>query len=72
MIVFNHNCDSCYNFSDVSTTPSNCTDYEIRLVDGDADNRGRVQMCLNNIWGAFCHIDANMICKEIGYNNGQF
>ncbi|XP_019860164.1 PREDICTED: deleted in malignant brain tumors 1 protein-like [Amphimedon queenslandica] len=52
-------------------TPSNCTDYDVRLVDGEFHNEGKVEICLNDIWGTFCNsLDANMICQEVGYSNG--
>ena len=51
---------------------SNCTDYDVRLVDGPAPNRGKIMACVNGVWGTLCdnHIstnDANVICRQLGY-----
>ena len=62
----------------MSTVQDNCTDYHVHLVGGSTANEGRVQICLNNVWGTFCHredhnsyhVDANIICKEVGYDTG--
>ena len=47
----------------------------MRLVDGDADNEGKVLMCLNRVWGTLCdnsitRIDAGVICYAAGYHKG--
>ena len=61
----------------MKTVQDNCTDYHVRLVGGTTANEGRVQICLNNVWGTFCYresysynVDANKICKEVGYDTG--
>lgn len=60
---------------DINTIYSNCTDYDIRLVDGKMDNEGIIQICMNGVWGTFCFRDhyrlaANLICQEAGHNTG--
>ena len=48
-------------------------------MDGPTSREGKVQICLNRVWGAFCYrdnyysysVDANVICRELGYNNGN-
>ena len=60
---------------DINVTPSNCTDYDVRLVDGDTTNEGKVLMCINGVWGTLCHsslntIDAAVICATAGYPKG--
>ena len=48
-------------------------------MDGPTSREGKVQICLNKVWGAFCYrdnyysysVDANVICRELGYNNGN-
>ena len=63
----------------MKTVQDNCTDYRVRLVGGTTANEGRVQICLNNVWGTFCYresyssynVDANKICKEVGYDTGR-
>ena len=48
-----------------------CTNGDIRLVDGVIDNEGRVEMCVNGVWGTVCDqgwdkTDANIVCKQLG------
>uniref|UniRef100_A0A1X7T7Q6 Uncharacterized protein n=1 Tax=Amphimedon queenslandica TaxID=400682 RepID=A0A1X7T7Q6_AMPQE len=35
---------------DINTIYSNCTDYDIRLVNGKMDNEGIIQICMNGVW----------------------
>ena len=56
--------------SDVSF--SNCTTGEIRLVDGTTIYEGRVEVCMNGIWGAVCDsgwsdFEAYAVCHQLGY-----
>ena len=49
-----------------------CSTGDIRLVGGTTPNRGRVEVCLNNVWGTVCDdfwsgVDANVACRELGY-----
>uniref|UniRef100_A0A1X7T3T8 SRCR domain-containing protein n=1 Tax=Amphimedon queenslandica TaxID=400682 RepID=A0A1X7T3T8_AMPQE len=51
---------------------SNCTDSEVRLVDGSGSHEGRVEVCINEAWGTVCsngwtNTDANVVCKQLGY-----
>ena len=48
-----------------------CTDGSIRLVNGSLNQEGRVEICVNNIWGSVCDSgwdksDALVICKQLG------
>ena len=49
-----------------------CVDEELRLVGGNVDNEGRVEICLNNKWGTICDdnwdtSDANVACSGLGF-----
>ena len=51
---------------------SNCTDGEVRLVDGSGPHEGRVEVCINEAWGTVCsngwsNTDANVVCKQLGH-----
>ena len=52
--------------------PIGCNEGEIRLADGGFSQRGRVEHCLNGVWGTVCdsgwdHTDAVVLCKSLGY-----
>ena len=49
-----------------------CDDGSIRLVDGVIDQGGRVEACLNGVWGSVCDdgwdtTDGHVVCKEMGF-----
>ena len=65
-----------YPITVLTVTHSNCTDYDVQLVDGPSNNEGRVLMCINGVWGTLCdsgikyYYDAGVICLELGYHRG--
>ena len=56
---------------------SNCTDGNIRLVDGNTPYEGRVEVCINRAWGTVCSrwyyyyrwstTDSKVVCRELGH-----
>ena len=59
-------------FVDPGPSPSNCTDYDIRLGEDNSLNRGIVQMCLNGAWGAICsggirYGASQLMCAQLGF-----
>ena len=73
-----HNCGHTEDASVVCPDPSfSCEEGTVRLVDGDFDAEGRVEVCLNNHWGTICddqwdNTDAMVVCNQLGYTNGVY
>ena len=61
----------------VNVSNNNCVDGDVRLVGGTLSNEGRVEICINRVWGTVCHgtsywnywdtTDARVICRQLGY-----
>ena len=60
---------------------SNCEDGDVRLVDGSTQYEGRVEVCINKVWGTVCSSrrysfstnyywgtpDSKVVCRQLGY-----
>lgn len=49
------------------------TNWELRLVGGTNVREGRLEVCLNGVWGTVCdqswdNTDAGVVCTELGYS----
>ena len=56
----------------VSVKQANCTNGEVRLVNGRGPHEGRVEICVNEVWGTVCSNSwstsyANVVCGQLGY-----
>ena len=55
---------------------SNCSNGDVRLVNGSTPMEGRVEVCIGGQWGSVCGDDqwtsdtsgANTVCKQLGYS----
>ena len=50
-----------------------CINGEVRLVGSSSPHEGRVEVCVNEVWGTVCsnswnNDDASVICRQLGYS----
>ena len=55
-----------------TTVYSNCSNGDVRLVGGNTNNKGNVQICYNNAWCSVCDenwgmSDSNVVCRQLGF-----
>ena len=51
---------------------ANCTNGKVRLVGGSGPHEGRVEICVNEVWGTICSNSSNtavakVVCGQLGY-----
>ena len=51
---------------------SNCSSGDVRLVGGAIAQEGRVEVCVDGVWGTICNsgwnfASAYVVCKQLGY-----
>ena len=60
----------------ISTAAQSCFHGALRLVGGRSSNEGRVEICINGVWGTVCHSgwsssDARVVCRQLGTVSAQ-
>lgn len=52
----------------ISTPVADCDDGEVRLADGNTQYEGRVEVCINRVWGTVCSRDHSIYSWLSWYN----
>ena len=56
----------------IYTVAQSCTHGNVRLVGSDNSNEGRLEVCMNGMWGTVCddgwgHSESKVVCRQLHY-----
>ena len=57
----------------VTNSSFECQTGEVRLVGGQEESEGRVEVCINGEWGTVCDVgwgsqEAQTVCRQLGFD----
>ena len=57
---------------DITIPESLCNDGDVRLVGGNTNSEGRVEICINSAWGTVCDSgwdtqETSVVCSQLGF-----
>lgn len=68
--------DRCYCIG-ATVEDSECNDGRLRLVNGRNVLEGRLEICINHVWGTVCSVgfsadEARVVCRNLNFTSGEY
>ena len=77
LLLLLYKCFFVLIFLVVTTIQSNCSEGDVRLEEGSNEYEGRVEICINQVWGTICSgsswsgywgvADGRVVCRQLGH-----